>query len=138
LACLRQQKAVPILTAFHAWLNNTARVVLPKSPMGQAIQYALNQWTALNRYPQDGRLTIDNNVAERAIRPLVVGRKNWVFAGSDAGGERAAVIYSLIETCKQHHLDPFAYLADVLKRLPTTLYRELDTLLPWHWAPQAT
>jgi transposase len=138
LACLRQQKAVPILTAFRAWLNNTARVVLPKSPMGQAIQYALNQWTALNRYPQDGRLTIDNNVAERAIRPLVVGRKNWVFAGSDAGGERAAVIYSLIETCKQHHLDPFVYLADVLKRLPTTLYRELDTLLPWHWAPQAT
>ena len=103
--------------------------------MGKAIAYALNQWQALNRYTEHGRLAIDNNAAERAIRPLVIGRKNWTFAGSDAGAERAAIVYSLVETCKQNGIDPYVYLADLFKRLPTTLHRDLETLLPWNWVP---
>ena len=90
---------------------------LPKAPLGKAITYALNQWEALNVYLEDGDLSIDNNPAERAIRPIAVGRKNWLFAGSDRGGHAAAVIASLMATCRRHKVDPYVYLHDALTLL---------------------
>src|SRR5882724_2045441 len=96
-----------------------ARWVHFASQLAGAIRYALNRWTALTRYRDDGRLEIDNNIAERAIRGIALGRKNWLFAGSDQGGERAAAIYTLIETAKLNGVDPQAWLTDVLARLAT-------------------
>ena len=107
--------------------------MLPKSPIGQAIGYALNQWTALNRYLHDGDLSIDNNAAENALRVVALGRKNWLFAGSDAGGRRAAIIYSLIATCKRHGVEPFAYLRDVLDRVSTHPQSGIAALFPDNW-----
>lgn len=128
----RQERSKPILDELKAWLDREALVALPKSPIGQAITYARNQWTALSRFVEDGRLEIDNNRAERALRGIAVGRKNWLFLGNDAGGDRAAIIYSLIATCKDHGVDPWAYLRDVLARLPT--YRgDIAALTPVAW-----
>ena len=130
---LRQARAKPILDQFGEWLAVQARTVLPKSPIAEAITYARNQWTALNRYCEDGRLDIDNNAAERALRGVVLGRKNYLFVGSDEGGRRAAIHYSVVATCKRHDVDPFAYLRDVLARLPTHPASRIDELLPHHW-----
>lgn len=130
---LRQERAVPLLAQFRHWLDAQALVSLPQSPMGQAIGYALGQWDALCRYTADGILTIDNNAAERALRRVAIGRKNWLFAGSDAGGRRAAVAYSLIATCQRHGVEPFAYLRDVLERVPTHPSSGIDALFPHHW-----
>ena len=94
-------------------------------------------WTALTRYTEDGRLEIDNNRAENTLRGVALGRKNWLFAGSDAGGDRAAAIYSLIETCKLGGIDPFAYLRDVLGHIADHKINRIDELLPWNWAPTA-
>jgi transposase len=118
IKALRQERSKPLLLALHEWLVAQERVVLPKSPIGQAIGYALKQWDALNRYLDDGHLNIDNNAAERALRMVAIGRKNWLYCGSYAGGHRAAVIYTLIANCKVHRLDPFAYLRELLRRLP--------------------
>jgi transposase len=130
---LRQEKAVPILEAFGTWLRELQPSVLPKSPLGEAIQYTLNNWTALNRYASDPRLEIDNNPAERALRPLCVGRGNWLFAGSERGGHAAAILYSLIASAKRHGLDPFAYLRDLLARIPTHPQRDIEQLFPNNW-----
>ena len=130
---LRQEHARPILERFREWLVTKARVVLPRSPLGEAIDYALNQWQALQRYLEDGELEIDNNRAERALRCVALGRKNWMFAGSDEGGRRAAVIFSLVASCKHLGLDPFAYLRDVLKRLPSHSIRRIAELTPKAW-----
>ncbi|MCA9445298.1 MAG: IS66 family transposase, partial [Candidatus Omnitrophica bacterium] len=116
-AAARQAEALPNLDKFKSWLEEQSGRVLPKSPMGEAIGYALNQWESLVVYTQDGALHPDNNFAERAMRHVVVGRLNWKFAGSDSGGKRAAIIYSLVATCKLHEIDPFAYFRDVLERL---------------------
>jgi transposase len=102
-----------------------------KSELAAAIRYARNHWTALRRYLDDGRLEIDNNAAERQIRPLALGRKNYLFAGSDAGGERAAALYTLVETAKPNRLDPEAYLRDVLTRIADHINR-IGELLPWN------
>lgn len=133
---LRQEKAAPLLEQIRQWLDTESTQVLPKSPMGEAIQYALNQWDALERYIEDGDLAIDNNTAERALRPIAVGRKNWMFAGSDKGGERAAILYSLIETCKRHRIEPFAYLRDILDRVGDHPVNALNELLPQNWTPK--
>jgi hypothetical protein len=109
---LRLAKSVPILDDIKAYLEKEQRQVLPKSPEAQAISYALSNWTALTRYCEDGDLEIDNNGAERSLRGIAVGRKNWMFFGSDAGGRTAAVLTSLIMTCKRLKIDPFAYLRD--------------------------
>jgi len=101
------------------------------------MRYALTRWTALTRYLDNGRLEIDNNAAERAIRPLALGRKNYLFAGSDSGGQRAAAIYSLIETVKLNGLDPEAYLRDVLARIADHPVNRVGELLPWTWTPHA-
>jgi transposase len=98
---LREEQARPILGRFKTWLDEQADVVLPKSPIGEAVGYARGQWTALTRYPEDGHLAIDNNVSERALRRVVLGRTNWLFCGSDAGGRRAAIVYSIVATSKE-------------------------------------
>jgi transposase len=134
---LREQQSKPLLDEFHAWLTATKPKLSPNSELAAAIRYALGRWTALARYIADGRLEIDNNAAERAIRPLALGRKNYLFAGSDAGGERAAAIYSLVATAKLNGLDPEAYLRDVLGRIADHPINKIRDLLPWIWASKA-
>jgi transposase len=132
---IREEKALPVLTDFRAWLEATLRAVLPRSPTAGAIGYALSNWSALTRYVESGILDIDNNACERAIRPIALGRKNWLFVASDRGGRAAAVAFSLIQTCKLHGVEPFAYLADVLRRLPAHPINRVAELLPFHWQP---
>lgn len=115
----RQQRAKPVLEDIYTWLCHEHLQVLPKSLIGKAIAYALRLWPSLTRYLEDGCLAIDNNAAERAIKPLVLGRKNWLFAGSHQGAENAAKLASIVMSCKRHGVDPFAYLRDVFERLPT-------------------
>jgi transposase len=138
-ARLRQAKALPRLQQFKAWLESQQAVrggpVLPKSPMGEAIHYVLNQWEALTVYVTDGELAIDNNTAERALRRVAIGRKNWLFCGSDNGGATAAVLFSLMATCQRHKVDPFAYLRDVLTRIAAHPMNRLADLLPDRWTP---
>lgn len=132
----RQQEAGPILDGLRGWCEEKLRDVLPKSPTAAAIAYVLKNWDALVRYLEDGAIAIDNNAAERALREIAVGRKNWLFAGSEKGGEACAIATSLIETAKAHGHNPLAYLTDVLERLPSTLNRDIDSLLPMNWAPE--
>jgi transposase len=131
---LRQELALPILTEFKAWLDAERPKVLPKSPMAEAIGYALNNWSALIRYTEAGFLSIDNNVAEREMKRIAIGRKNWLHFGSNAGGKTAAVLYSFTATCKRLDVEPWSYLQDVLSRLPTmTTEEERADLLPDRW-----
>jgi transposase len=130
---LRQQCSKPILAKIKSRLDTWSIEVLPKSPMGKAITYALGQWTALNRYVDNGILSIDNNLAERVLRMVVIGRKNWLFAGSDNGGRRAAIIYSLVASCKLCGIDPFAYLRDVIDRVSTHPASRISQLIPSNW-----
>jgi len=134
----RRRQARPILKQFKRWLLRHHLTVLPKSPIGKAIAYVLNHWQALNNYLRDGMLEIDNNTAERAIKPLVIGRKNYLFAGSHEGAKRAAVLYSILETCKLNGVNTWDYLNDVLTRLPTTLMKDLGSLLPYNWTKLTT
>ena len=131
----RRRFAKPILRKLHRWLQKKNKTAPPKSPLGLAIQYALNHWKAMNNYLLDGILDIDNNRAERAIKPFVIGRKNYLFAGSHRGAEYAAVIYSLIESCKMLNINTFDYFNDVMSRLPTTLNRDISDLFPCFWKP---
>ncbi len=130
---LRQAKSRPILDDIHAYLEAERPKVLPKSPEGQAIAYTLSNWAALVRYCEDGDLEIDNNGAERSLRGVAVGRKNWMFFGSDNGGRTAAVLGSLIATAKRLGLDPFAYLRDVFARIAAHPNSRLEELLPDKW-----
>jgi transposase len=137
---MRQELAVPILEQFHKWLTEQRAQVLPKSPMAEAIGYALNNWTALLCYTKAGFLSIDNNVAEREMKRIAIGRKNWLFVGSAKGGRTAAVLFSFTSTCHRLGIEPWAYLQDVLARLPITPAERLGELLPDHWQaaqPQA-
>lgn len=129
---LRQRESGPVLKALHTWLRSLQRSVLPKSPFGKAISYCLNQWQALNRFLEDGALQLDNNRAERALRQVAVGRKNWLFAGSDAGAKRAATIYSIVVTCWMNKIDPFAYMRDVMPRLAQSSHH-VHGLTPRAW-----
>jgi transposase len=140
IRALRQSESLPRLEALHAWLERARDEVTPKHPLSQAVRYALGNWTALVRYCEDGELAIDNNAAERAMRACAIGRKNWLFCGSDNGGRTAAVLFTMTASAKRHALDPFAWLADVLRRLPQLLAAgplkddTLASLLPdvWH------
>lgn len=134
---LRQEQAVPALTDLRHWLDRERPHLLPKSPMGQAFTYTDNQWQALMRYTTHGFLAIDNNVAERTLRAIALGRKNWLFCGSDKGGHTAAVLFSFTSTCARHAVDPFAYLRDVLARLAagSLTPEQLALLLPHRWTP---
>ena len=132
---LRQEKSVPILNDLHAWLNETLSTLRPKAPVAGAIRYCLRNWEALCRFTTDGNIPIDNNRVERTLRNQAVGRKNWMFLGSDNGGQTAAVLYSFVASAKRHHLDVEAHLADVLRRLPAiTNPLALRALLPERWA----
>jgi transposase len=131
----RRKHSKPILKGFYRWLKHQHKKTLAKTPIGKAIAYTLNHWRALNNYLGNGILNIDNNTAERAMKTVVIGRKNWLFAGSHEGATNAAILYSLIETCKLNGINPFYYLQDVLKRLPTTLMKNLNELLPYNWKP---
>ncbi len=130
---LRQQQARPILKRIKARLEELRAQALPKSPLGEAITYALNQWMALNRYTEHGALEIDNNGAERGIKPIVIGRKNWMFIGSEAAAKRTAVLLTLVNTCKAHQVNPFEYLRDVIERVNTHPAKRVEELTPRLW-----
>jgi transposase len=130
---VREEQAQPLVSELEAWLHAQQARVSRKSDIGKAIAYALNHWKALTRFLGDGRICMSNNAAERALRGIAVGRRNWTFAGSDRGGERAAAIYTLIETCQLNEVDPQAWLADVLARLPDYPAKRINDLLPWNW-----
>jgi hypothetical protein len=131
---LRQERTKEKLAAFAAWLTDQAPRVLPKSPIGHAIAYTRRHWVALNRFTEHGFLNIDNNASERALRAVALGRKNFLFCGSDAGGQTAAILYTATQTCRRHGIDPFVYLKDVLERLPNSPLNDLSRFLPDRWA----
>jgi hypothetical protein len=130
---MRQTRSRPILAKLGAHLDGLALTALPKSPLAQAVAYARNHWTALTRYTEDGRLKIDNNGAEQALRPIVLGRKNWLFAGSEAAAHRAAILCSLVQTCKNLGIDPFVYLRDVIDRVSIHPASRVLELTPREW-----
>ena len=139
IAAERQQRSRPLLDGLHAWLEAEAPKVLPKSAVRGAMDYTLSNWAALSVYPNDGWLDIDNNEGENALRGLCIGRRNWLFCGSDRGGRAAAIHFSLLASCKRHGHDPWVYYRDVLTRLPAMLpaasEEELLSLLPHLWKP---
>lgn len=135
---LRQEHAGPILRDLKAWIEATLLTLPQKQKLAEAMRYALSRWAGLSVYIDDGRVEIDNNIAERAMRPLGIGRKNWLFAGSDQGGERIANILTIIETAKLHGLNPEVYLTDVLTRVQDHPADRLEELLPWQWTPVKT
>jgi transposase len=129
----REQQSLPLLAGLKAWFETTVPKLSGKSDLAKAMRYTMGRWDALTRYLHDGRIEIDNNAAERSIRGIALGRKNYLFAGSDAGGERAAAIYSLIETAKLNGIDPEAYLRDVLNRIADHPINRVAELLPWNY-----
>lgn len=131
----RQELAVPILDQLKTWLDAKQRQALPQSPIGKAIHYSLVRWPRLMHYTSDGRLEIDNNLLENLFRPVALGRKNYLFAGSPEGAKRAALFYSLLACCQLHGLNPFHYLYDVLWRINDHPLNQLDQLLPDRWQP---
>ena len=128
-AALRQREAQPLLDSFAAWLEAERVKAVPRTPLAEAIGYAINQWDTLVVYLRDGRLAIDNNTAERAVKPFAIGRKNWMFFGSDRGGRTLAVLASFTATCRQFGVDPWTWLRDALTALPITPPDQLATLL---------
>ena len=135
---MRQQRSRPLAEAFRTWCEGQLARIPGKGDLAKAMRYALKRWQAFTLFLDDGRVAIDNNPAERAIRPVAIGRKNWLFAGSDAGGETLADAMTVIETAKFAGLNPEAYLADVLARINDHLVTRLDELLPWNWTPATT
>ena len=129
----RQKEAKPIMKKIKEWLDQQALIVLPQSAMGKAVSYMINQWSHLEIYLTDGRLEIDNNLVENAIRPVALGRKNYLFAGSHKGAKRAAALYTLMANAKIQDVNPFVYLRDVLSRISEHPYKNLDQLLPKNW-----
>ena len=135
---VRQMRARPLVEELHRWLNQTLTKLSRKSDTAAAIRYALSRWRALTRYLDDGRIEIDNSTAERALRTVALGRKNYLFCGSDAGSDRAAAIYSLLGTARLNGLDPEFYLRRVLKRISDHPIDRIHELLPWNLAtPQS-
>jgi transposase len=132
----RQQRAGPILAEFKRWLHQTYAKSPPQSAIGKALAYSINRWPALTHYLEDGWLNIDNNPVENAIRGIALGKKNWLFAGSEAGGRRAAQFYTLIETAKLNDINPHEYLRHILTALPSAKAKDLDALLPWNYCPK--
>lgn len=134
---VRQENSKPKVEAFRAWAERQLTRIPGKGDLAKAFRYGLSRWRSFTLFLDDGRVAIDNNVAERALRPIGVGRRNWLFAGSDAGGETLARAMTIIETAKMNGLDPQAYLADILDRIHDHMNPRLDELLPWNWTPKA-
>jgi transposase len=134
--CVRKERSRPLIFELESWLCEQRARVSKNSETGKAIDYSLKRRSALTRFLDDGRLCMSNNAAERELRGIAVGRRNWTFAGSDEGGRRAATIYTLIATAKLNDVDPQAWLADMLARLPDHPAKRIQELLPWHWRPQ--
>ena len=130
---LRQGRSVPVLSAIKEWLDTEDQIVLPRSPMGLAMQYAQNQWVALTTYTTQGFLKIDNNASERALKRVALGRKNWLFAGHDAAAENHARLWSLIASAERHGVDPQRYLTSLLAKIGQTPAGELEQFLPDVW-----
>jgi transposase len=130
---VRTDRSRPLVAALEGWLRANRAKLSSKSAMANAIDYMLKRWPSFTRFLDDGRICMTNNAAERALRGIAVGRRNWTFAGSDAGGRRAAALYTLIETCKLNDVDAHAWLADVLQRLPGHPAKRINDLLPWAW-----
>jgi transposase len=134
---VRQDRSRPLVAGFEAWMRTERARLSRHNEVAKAIDYMLKRWPAFVRFLDDGRICLTNNAAERALRGIAVGRKNWLFAGSDRGGERAAAIYTLIATAKLNDIDPQAWLEDVLRRIADHPASRLADLLPWNWRPQA-
>lgn len=132
---VRMERSAPLLDSLQPWLEHTLGQISVKSGLAKAIKYSLAHWRALTRYCEDGRIEMDNNIAERSIRPLVLGRRNYLFAGSDGGGQSAAVIYSLIETARLNGVEPYAYLRAVFERIADHPINRIDELLAWRLMP---
>jgi transposase len=130
---VRQERAKPLVDELKVWMRQQRDRLAPSHDLANAINYILSRWIAFTRFLDYGRICLSNNAAERSVRCVAVGRKNWTFAGSDAGGHRAAAAYTLIETCKLNDVDPQAWLADVLARLPDHPASRIAELLPWNW-----
>ncbi len=130
---MRQRHSLPLLGEFRQWLQATVQSVLPKSPIGQALQYVLPRWDGLVRYCENGALSIDNNLSERSVRPVAIGRKNYLFMGSDNGGKAAAVLYSIMASAKANQVEPFAYVRDLLNQLSSCSPPAVAALLPDAW-----
>lgn len=129
---IREQESKPLLDAFSAWLNKQSELTLPKSKLGEAINYTINQWDYLKNYILDGRLEIDNNRTERSIKPFVMGRKAWLFSNTPKGATSSSILYSIVETAKENKLKPYDYLKLLLDRLPNLIDNDsIDQLLPW-------
>jgi hypothetical protein len=133
---IRQEKAAPIIDALHTWMIAQRQLVPEGSAIAKALDYSLKRWIALTRYLDDGAVPIDNNWCENQIRPWALGRSNWLFAGSLRSGKRAAAIMSLIQSARLNGHDPYAYLKDVLTRLPTQRASDIANLLPHQWVAQ--
>ena len=131
----RQKHARPKVEAFRVWAEQQVTRIPGKGDLAKAFRYGLSRWSSFCLFLEDGRVGIDNNPAERALRPIGTGRKNWLFAGADTGAETLARAMTIIETAKMNGLDPQAYLADVLDRIQDHKINRLDELLPWNWAP---
>lgn len=138
---VRQQDIAPLVSELESWMRETRAKLSRHGDLAKAMNYMLTRWDAFSRFVGDGRICLTNNAAERALRGIALGRKAWLFAGSDRGGERAAAMYSLIVTAKLNDIDPRAWLADVLARIADHPAARLHELLPWNWkhalAPQA-
>ena len=132
---LRQAAAAPVFHDLEAWLREQLARISGKSPLAAAIRYALTRMERMRSYLDNGILELDNNTAERGMRTIALGRKNYLFVGSEAGGKAAAIAYTLIETAKLNALDPQAWLADVIARTPDHMITKVEELLPWHWKP---
>jgi transposase len=130
---LRRERSVPLLSSMKRWLDEQHGKILPRSALGEAIGYALSNWDALCRYTEDGDIPIDNNAVERMLKLIALGRKNWMFAGSERGGHTAAVLFTILSSAKRHKLNTWAYLRDVLWRLADLKPGELEQLLPDRW-----
>ena len=132
---VRQDRSAPLVASLQTWMRQERARLSRHNDLAKAMDYILKRWDAFTRFLDDGRICLSNNAAERALRGIALGRKSWLFAGSDRGGERAAVMYSLIVTAKMNDIDPQAWLADVLARIADHPARELDELMPWNWTP---
>jgi hypothetical protein len=130
---VRRELARPLVDDLHAWMVENRAKLANKNPVAKAMDYMLKRWTGFTRFLDDGRIDLSNNAAERALRGIAMGRKSWLFAGSDRGGQRAALMYTLIGTAKLNDIDPQAWLADVLAKIADYQNSRIDDLLPWNW-----